>query len=97
MVVVRDAMDPIQQLQGGRLLQRVHLSATAEGIAVHHMNQLTERADRERQLGLAPEFGQALDLVVPDGWQALSTFRIGYPTRRARLSPRRPLDQVVLR
>jgi hypothetical protein len=94
-VAVRDATDSVQQLQGGRLLQRVHLWATAHGIALHHMNQITERADRERQLGIAPKFGRALDLVVPSGWQALSTFRVGYATHHARRSPRRPVDEVV--
>jgi hypothetical protein len=95
-VAVRDASDPIQQLQGGRLLQRVHLWATGADIALHHMNQLTERADRERQLGINAEFGDALGLVMPSGWQALSTFRIGYSNHRARRSPRRPTSEVVL-
>jgi len=95
-VVVRDDTDVVQRLHGGRLLQRIHLWATANGIALHHMNQLTERVDRERQLGLAPEFGRALELVVPTGWQALSTFRIGHPTHAARPSPRRSVDEVVL-
>jgi hypothetical protein len=94
-IAVRDATDTVQQLQGGRLLQRVHLWATANGIALHHMNQVTERADRERQLGLAPEFGDALQLVVPPGWQALSTFRVGHPTHAARRSPRRPVEAVL--
>jgi hypothetical protein len=95
-VAVRDATDTVQQLQGGRLLQRVHLWASGQGIALHHMNQLTERADRERQLGRPPTFGQALSLVVPSGWQALCTFRIGHPTHRARRSPRRPVEDVLL-
>jgi hypothetical protein len=95
-VAVRDAMDAVQQLEGGRLLQRVHLWATGERLAMHHMNQLTERADREVQLGLAPRFGRAFDQLLPPGWQALSTFRIGHPTRQPRRSPRRPLEAVVL-
>jgi hypothetical protein len=96
-VAVRDTTDTVQQLQGGRLLQRVHLWATAHGIALHHMNQVTERADRERQLGLAPEFGHALATVMPPGWEALSTFRIGFPTHDAKRSPRRSVEDVMVR
>jgi hypothetical protein len=95
-VTVRDARDRVQQLEGGRLLQRVHLWATREGLALHHTNQVTERADREAQLGIAPRFGTALDQRLPSGWQALSTFRIGHPIRTPRRSPRRPVEAVLL-
>ncbi len=88
-VAVRNAHDDLQRLQGGRLLERIHLWATGNGLALHHMNQLTERADRELQLGLAPRFGDALDELLPSGSQALSTFRIGYPTHTPHKSPRR--------
>lgn len=60
-------------------LQRVHLWATGAGLAVHHMNQVTERADRELQLGLRPTFGDAINQLVPDGWHPLASFRIGHP------------------
>jgi hypothetical protein len=95
-VIVRDAQDPVQQLQGGRLLQRVHLWATSQGIALHHMNQVTERADREVQLGIPRRFGTALDQLLIPGWQALSSFRVGHPTRPPRRSPRRPVESVML-
>jgi hypothetical protein len=95
-VVVRDSDDRVQQLQGGRLLQRVHLWATDQGIALHHMNQVTERVDRERQLGRRSALADELEQLLPPGWQALSSFRIGHPTRSARPSPRRAVDDVVL-
>jgi len=95
-VAVRDAGDRRAQLEGGRLLQRVHLWATGHGLALHHMNQLTERADRETQLGLAPRFGAAVAELVPPGWETLSTFRLGHPTREPRKSPRRPVEAVVV-
>ena len=41
------------QLDAGRLVQRIHLRATAAGIALHHMNQITERIDREAAAGAA--------------------------------------------
>ncbi len=96
-VAVRDARANAQRLQGGRLLEHIHLSATGHGLALQHMNQLTERADRERQLGLAPRFSDALRELLPSSWQALSSFRIGYPTHSPRKSPRRPLEAVLVR
>ena len=96
-VAVRDATDNTQRLQGGRLLERVHLWATGNGLALHHMNQLTERADREVQLGLEPRFGDALADLMPSGWQALATFRTGYPTETPNQSPRRPAEWVITR
>lgn len=94
-VAVRDAAGNQQRLQGGRLLQRVHLWTTAHDVALHHMNQLTERADREIQLGLDPTFRDALSDLLPNDWQALASFRIGYPTRAAKKSPRRPIGAVL--
>jgi hypothetical protein len=95
-VVVRNAADDRQRLVGGRLLERVHLWATGHELALHHMNQVTERADREMQLALAPQFGESFADLLPPGWQALSTFRLGYPTHRPKKSPRRPVEAVVI-
>jgi nitroreductase len=96
-VTVRDATDNAQRITGGRLFERAHLWAAANGLAFQPMNQLTERADRERQLGLTPTFGDTLtELTGPDR-QALVTFRLGYPTHTAHLSPRRPVEWVVQR
>jgi hypothetical protein len=95
-VAVRDAADNRQRLEGGRLLERVHLWATGNGIALQHMNQLTERADRERELGISPQFGDALAKFVPSGWQALSLVRVGYPTHTPNKSPRRALEAVMV-
>jgi hypothetical protein len=60
-VTVPDPDDLTQRLAGGRLLQRIHLFTAGHGLALQHMNQITERADRERQLGLDAVFGAALD------------------------------------
>jgi nitroreductase len=95
-VAVRDATDNRQRLGGGRLLERVHLWTTGNGIALHHMNQLTERADRERELAIEPQFGDALEQLLPDGWKALSLFRIGYPTNTPNKSPRRAVEAVIV-
>lgn len=97
LIVVRDADSRVQRLNGGRLWQRLHLWATAEGLAVQPLSQTTERADRERQLGLEPVSGRALAGLIGDpGWQALTPFRIGYPTVAALASPRRALQEVLV-
>ncbi len=95
-VTVADASSTVQRVMGGRLLQRMHLWATANGLAFQHMNQVTERVDRERQLGLSPHFSRAADaLVGSDSGEWLAAFRIGHPTREARRSPRREIAQVL--
>lgn len=95
-VAVRDALDNRQRLEGGRLLERVHLWTAGHDLALHHMNQLTERADREAQLGLEPRFGDALRELLPSDWQALVAFRFGYPTHTPKKSPRRRVEAVIL-
>ena len=97
-VAVPDARDNTGRLTGGRLLERVHLFAASNGVALHHMNQITERADRERQLGLDPLFGARARALIPDkGWEPLVAFRAGYAEGEdgQRLSPRRPAGDVV--
>jgi hypothetical protein len=75
-VAVPNSDDNAHRLMGGRLLERVHLWTALNGIALHHMNQMTERADRERQLRLLPRFGPELQGLIPDGgWQPLVAFR----------------------
>jgi hypothetical protein len=81
----------------GRFWQRMHLKATAMGLAAHPLNQMPERADREKQLGIEPRFGKALqDLTGDAGLHALMAFRIGYPTVSAKPSPRRDLQSVIV-
>ena len=97
-VAVPDATDTGHRLNGGRLLERTHLWAAANGIALQHMNQMTERADRERELGLPATFGSQVQGLIPDaGWEPLVTFRIGYAESDdgQRLSPRRRRQDVV--
>jgi nitroreductase len=95
-VVVQDPTDNLQRISGGRLYQRLHLAATAQGLAMQPLNTLTERIDRERVLGLAPRFTQAVpELLGASVMQALMTFRIGYPSMTALPSPRRPAESVM--
>jgi len=95
-LTVADPRDPAQQLAGGRLLQRIHLAVTARGLALQHMNQITERIDRDLSLGSQPTFGPRLAaLVGQPGREALVAFRLGRPVRAGRLSPRRPATEVT--
>ncbi len=94
-ITVTDPYDVTAQLVGGRLLQRIHLTATSHGIALHHMNQITERIDRERTIATQPTFAPRFARLLPTGVHPLVSFRIGYPVRDARLSPRRPLAAVT--
>jgi len=95
-ITVADTSDPVLRLTGGRFLERIHLAATAAGLGLQHMNQITERIDRERALGRPATFAPAFDaLIAQPGQFPLAAFRIGYPVRSARLSPRRPLKDVI--
>ena len=97
-LAVRDPQNNAQRLTGGRLLERIHLWTAAHGLSLGHMNQITERIDRERQLGLPPRFATASRQLIPDPqFQQLVAFRIGYPsgTDGRRLSPRIPAAQVI--
>lgn len=83
-------------LNAGRLWQRLHLTATTQGIAMQPLNQLAERTDREAQLGIPPQFGDVLDDLAGEGEVVpVMPFRLGYATRTATATPRRPLAEVV--
>jgi len=94
-ITVADPYDPATQLLGGRLLQRIHLGATHRGLALQHMNQITERIDRERATGAPATFAARFAQLLLAGSQPLVVFRVGYPMREARPSPRRPVSQVT--
>ncbi len=95
-LAVRDGMDNTQHLECGRAWQRIHLWGTTQGLAFQPLNQMCERADRERQLNSQPILNQAVrELVGDDSWQAVMPFRIGYPTQAAHPSPRRRLEEVM--
>lgn len=95
-VVVRNAADSSQRIEGGRLYQRLHLAAVNRGLAMQPLNTITERIDRERHLGIRPRFREeAQTLLGEPGWEPLMSFRIGYPTVQPPASPRRPANSVI--
>jgi hypothetical protein len=96
-MAVRDGADAVQRLRTGQYWQRMHLWAATQGLAMQPLNQMCERVDREQQLGIEPEFGNAVQALLEDAdWTGIMPFRIGYPTRPTRLSPRRTLDKVLV-
>jgi hypothetical protein len=97
-VVVDDAADRTAQVVGGRLLARMHLTATALGLGFHPMNQITERIERDRALGARDAFSDRWAAVLGrPASTGLVSFRIGHPERTPGLSPRRALADVVTR
>ncbi|WP_454858327.1 Acg family FMN-binding oxidoreductase [Promicromonospora soli] len=94
-LVVRDPIDTAARIQTGRVFQRMHLWATTRGLAVQPLNQVSERIDRERSAGLAPDLTRAMAELLPAGWHPVMAFRTGYPTTDALPSPRRPAERVV--
>ena len=85
-----------EQLLCGRAYQRLHLWATTVGLAMHPLNQMAERQDREQLLGLEPRFTNLLHgLIGSDQMGAQMLFRVGYPWDDALTSPRRPIDWVT--
>lgn len=96
-VLARDAGDIARRLGAGRLYQRMHLWATTKGLAMQPLNQIVERAERERVTGAVPTIGRGLAALVGDlAWQPVMPFRIGYPTTTAPASPRRAVADVIV-
>jgi hypothetical protein len=96
-ILARDAADNASRIQGGRLWQRMQLHGVNRGVAMQPLNQISERADRERSLKSESRFASALKDVTADaGWQALMPFRVGYPTLVPLPSPRRGVEEVTI-
>ncbi len=95
-VFVRDRLDMASAIAAGRAWQRLHLAATAAGLAAQPMNQPVERADRDEALARPDHFGRPLaGFAGEPGWQATFVFRIGVAERPAAASPRRRLEEVL--
>jgi nitroreductase len=96
MVLVRDRLDMAPAIAAGRAWQRLHLAATAQGLAAQPLNQPVEMIDRNQTLARSDAYGPALARLANAGdWEPTFVFRLGYPTREALHSPRRALDDVI--
>ena len=98
LIAVRDLYDRPQALRAGRLWQRLHLLATTQGLAAQPINQPVELVDRERDLGKPARAAAVLaELTGDPAWKPTFAFRMGFPTRAVAPSPRRGVDDVLLR
>jgi nitroreductase len=97
MIAVRDRHDQADSIRAGRIWQRIHLLATARGLAARPSNEAVEMVDHERLRGKEPRQAGLLAGIIGDAaWQPTFVFYIGYPMRTAPASPRRPIEDVVL-
>lgn len=96
MILVQDRLDMAQAITAGRAWQRLHLAATAQGLAAQPLNQPVEMIDRNQMLGRSDEFARALStLARTRNWEPTFVFRLGYARSEAPRSPRRPLTEVI--
>jgi nitroreductase len=96
-IAVRDRYDRQQCLLAGQTWQRLHLFATARGIAARPCNEAVEMVDHERWLGKPPTRAAMLNEITADpSWQPTFVFYMGYPTLTAHASPRRPVPWVTV-
>jgi nitroreductase len=94
---VRDRYDQEDCVRAGRVWQRLHLLATARGLAARPSNEAVEMIDHERSRGKEPRQAGLLAGILGDAtWQPTFVFYMGYPMRIAAASPRRPIGDVVL-
>ena len=96
-IAVRDRYDQSDCMRAGRIWQRIHLLATARGLAARPANEAVEMVDHERLLGNEPRRAGLLARIIGDSaWQPTFVFYMGYPIRTAPASPRRSIENVVL-
>ena len=96
-IAVRDRYDREQCLRAGRIWQRAHLLATARGLAARPCNEAVEIVDHDRAAGRPASHAALLNEITGDSkWQPTFVFYMGYPTLSAHISPRRPVEAVLL-
>jgi hypothetical protein len=94
LVLVDDPGNRSDRLAGGRLLQRAHLWAAANDLGFQHMNQVTERIDRDHASGRPSPFEERL-AALAGSRQVLGADPVGTPTDSSRPSPRRPVAEAL--
>jgi nitroreductase len=97
LIAVRDRYDKADSMRAGRIWQRIHLLATARGLAARPSNEAVEMVDHERLRGKEPRRAALLARIIGDSaWQPTFVFYMGYPIRDVPASPRRSIENVVL-
>ena len=96
MILTPQPYDRRSALLVGSAWQRLHLNATAAGLAAQPLNQLPEIIDREAQLRRPPRFARAVDGLLDDpAWRPSFCFRIGLADAPAPAALRRPVSEVL--
>ena len=96
LIAVRDRYDQEQSLRAGRVWQRMHLLATAHGVAARPANEMVEMVDHEGSTGQVARHAALLaELIGDTAWQPTFMFYMGYAVRPGLASPRRPVEMVV--
>jgi hypothetical protein len=95
LIAVRDRYERASAVAAGRAWQRLHLSATARGIAMQPLNQPIEMIDRERRAGRGANWATRMARLTGEEWQATFSFRAGVASATAPASPRRRLKDVL--
>jgi hypothetical protein len=95
LIAVRDRADRASAIAAGRAWQRLHLRATAQGLAMQPLNQPIEMIDRERRAGRGGDWAARMARLTGEDWQATFSFRAGFASQAAPASPRRRLKDVL--
>ena len=95
LIAVRDRADRASAIAAGRAWQRLHLRATAQGLAMQPLNQPIEMIDRERRAGRGADWAARIARLTGEDWQATFSFRAGFASQAAPASPRRRLKDVL--
>lgn len=96
LITVADNGEATQILAAGRLLQRLHLEATARGLAMQALASINWMADREEARGGSWTFIERAAALSEDFGTMVLGLRLGYARRPGRLSPRIPLPGVIV-
>ena len=85
-VLTTDSDDPEARVEVGRVFERLALTATAAGVAVHPMSQTLERPGLRTRL---------VDLLGEDAGKPQHLFRLGYTDETAAHTPRWPIETFL--
>lgn len=96
-LMLQDPYDLPAVLRAGRLWQRIHVEAARRGLAAQPLNQVLWRMEYEENLAAASASApEVYALLNQSEWRPVHLFRLGYAKADATVTPRRPIDAVVL-
>ncbi|WP_320824459.1 Acg family FMN-binding oxidoreductase [Reinekea sp.] len=96
-ISIGDRYSKHDNVVAGRIWQRCHLLATTVGLSMQPMNQPLEWADRLHQLAQSNVALERLsNLIDSRQWQPTFSFRMGFPTAAAPVSPRRSVQDCLV-